>query len=88
MNCHTLAVKTAISVPDRDFERFEGVAARHGMNRSEFYRLAATRLADELEGEKELIALTNSVIDRAGQPCGDGMLLRESERGFLTGSKW
>jgi metal-responsive CopG/Arc/MetJ family transcriptional regulator len=43
-------MKTAISVPDNDFERFERVAARNGMNRSEFFRLAGQRLADELEG--------------------------------------
>ncbi|MFT4220732.1 MAG: type II toxin-antitoxin system PemK/MazF family toxin [Microbacterium sp.] len=34
-------MKTAISMPDDDFHRFERVAARHGMNRSEFFRAAA-----------------------------------------------
>jgi hypothetical protein len=34
------------------------------MNRSEFYRLAGSRLAEELEGEAELTALANSVIAR------------------------
>ncbi len=73
-------MKTVISVPDGDFERFEQVAARHGMNRSEFYRLAAQRLADELEGEAELTRLANAVLARVGQLSGDGLFLRESER--------
>lgn len=81
-------MKTAISVPDGDFERFERVAARHGMNRSEFYRLAGQRLADELEGEAELTALANAVIARVGQPSADGLLLRESERAVLEGTEW
>lgn len=73
-------MKTAISVPDGDFERFERVAARHGMNRSEFYRRAAQRFADELEGESELTSVANEVLARAGQPAGDESFLRESER--------
>ncbi|WP_306232004.1 CopG family transcriptional regulator [Agrococcus beijingensis] len=81
-------MKTAISIPDRDFERFERIAARHGMNRSEFYRRAGRRLADELEGEAELTALANAVIARVGQPAADGLLLRESERIIGEGTDW
>jgi metal-responsive CopG/Arc/MetJ family transcriptional regulator len=44
-------MKTAISIPDGEFERFDGTAARHGMNRSEFYRLAGRRFADERVGQ-------------------------------------
>jgi metal-responsive CopG/Arc/MetJ family transcriptional regulator len=81
-------MKTAISVPQGDFERFERVAARHGMNRSEFFRLAGQRLADELEGEAELTALANAVIARVGQPSGDGEFLHESERAIRDGTEW
>lgn len=83
-------MKTAISVPDNDFERFERferVAARHGMNRSEFYRVAARRLADELEGESDLTAVANSVLARAGQPSGDELFLQESQR-HPQGTDW
>lgn len=80
-------MKTAISIPDGDFERFERIAARHGMNRSEFYRLAGRKLAAELEGEAELTAMANAVIARAGQPA-DGLMLRESERVVREGSEW
>ena len=73
-------MKTAISVPDADFERFEAVAARHGLNRSEFYRLAGRRLADELEGHAELTALGNAVLERVGQHTGDDAFVSESER--------
>lgn len=81
-------MKTAISIPDADFDRFERIAARHGMNRSEFYRLAGRRLAEELEGAAELTALANAVISRVGQPTGDGAFLAETERVVLEGSEW
>jgi len=79
-------MKTAISVPDGDFERFERTARKHGMNRSEFYRLAAQKLADELEGESELTAIANDVIERVGQPT-DAEFLRESHR-TIRGTEW
>lgn len=81
-------MKTAISMSDGDYERFERIAARHGMNRSEFYRLAAGKLADELEGDKELTALANSVIERVGQPAGDGGFVREAEGRILAATEW
>ena len=81
-------MKTAISIPTADFERFERLAARHGMNRSEFYRLAGSRLAEELEGEAELTAIANSVIARVGQPSADSTFLRESERTVSDDTDW
>lgn len=81
-------MKTAISIPDGDFERFERIAARHGMNRSEFYRRAGRRLADELEGEAELRAMADAVLARVGQPSADSPLLRESERIISEGTDW
>lgn len=88
MKSYTSSMKTAISVPDGDFERFERVAAKHGMNRSEFYRFAAQRLADDLEGGSELTAIANAALARAGQPAADGAFLRESERIFAGGTEW
>lgn len=88
MTGYTSDMKTAISVPDSDFERFERIAARHGMNRSQFFRLAAQRLADELEGESALTAVANAVLIRAGQPSGDDLFLRESERAQRDGVDW
>lgn len=88
MKSYTRLMKTAISVPDGDFERFERVALKHGMNRSEFYRLAALRLADELEGASELTAVANAVLARTGQPSGDGTFLRESERVIREAVEW
>ena len=81
-------MKTAISVPDGDFERFERVAARHGMNRSEFYRLAGERLTEELEGTSELTAIADAVIAKSQQPSDDGLFLRESERLTQEGIEW
>jgi metal-responsive CopG/Arc/MetJ family transcriptional regulator len=81
-------VKTAISVPDAEFERFERVAARHGMNRSEFYQQAGRRLADELEGVSELTALANAAIARAGQPAGDGLLVSAAQESMRSETSW
>lgn len=61
---YTLGVKTAISVPDEIFARVERVAARHGMNRSQFYAVAASRYADELESS-DLTAAIDAVVDAA-----------------------
>lgn len=81
-------MKTAISIPDSDFERFERLASRHGMNRSEFYRRAGQRLAAELEGEAELTALANSVIARVGQPFTDDPFRQENARTMVASTDW
>ncbi|MFS4505789.1 CopG family transcriptional regulator [Clavibacter sp. Sh2141] len=83
-------MKTAISVPDADFDRFDRIAKQHGMTRSEFYRTAGRMLADELEGagEAELTRLADAAIAEVGQPIADTDFLRESERIARTGSGW
>ena len=81
-------MKTAISVPDKDFERFERVASRNGMSRSEFYRRAGAKLADELECSSSLTTIADEVLGRVGQPSGDGLFLKESQRIISTGSEW
>ena len=63
-----MTVKTAISLPDEDFARFEAVAVRHGLSRSGFYRAAAEQYADALEGGAELTRLVNAAIAKHGQP--------------------
>jgi hypothetical protein len=81
-------MKTAISLPDDDFERFEKVAAQHGLNRSAFFRLAGQRLADELEGAADLTRLADSAIADAGQPSGDGLFVRETSRVIAESGEW
>jgi hypothetical protein len=81
-------MKTAISIPDTEFEHFERVAARHGMNRSQFYRRAAGLLAAELEGDSDLTRVANAVLRRAGSPAEDGAFLQESEARFVGGTEW
>jgi hypothetical protein len=81
-------MKTAISVPDEDFERFERIAARNGMSRSEFYRRAGAKLADELEGSSSLTLIAQDVLDRVGQPEEDGLMLAETQRVIESGSEW
>ncbi|OUE23155.1 hypothetical protein [Clavibacter michiganensis] len=46
-------MKTATSLPDRDSDRFDRVAKRFGMTRSESHRVAGQKLADEREGGGE-----------------------------------
>lgn len=58
------------------------------MNRSEFFRRAARRFVDELEGEAELTALANLVIKRVGQPSANSPFLGESERTMLESTDW
>lgn len=57
------------------------------MNRSEFYRAAATRLADELEGTSELTAMADAALARTGW-SPDELLLGESERVHRDGTEW
>lgn len=88
MTSYTPGMKTAISISDGEFERFERVAARHGMNRSEFFRRAGRRFVEELEGEAELTALADAVIRRVGQPFAGSPFLAESEKALLESTEW
>ncbi len=83
-------MKTAISLPDGDFERFERLAALHGMNRSQFYREAGARFADQLEDGSELTRIADRVLARANvtEAERDGLFLRESERIQTEGNVW
>lgn len=81
-------MKAAISVPDADFERFERVAEKHGMSRSEFYRRAAEHYAEQLESDDhELTRLMNAAIDSHGQPV-DQEWLDTSQRTMLENVEW
>lgn len=63
-------MKTAISLPDRAAERFDHIAQKHGMTRSEFYRRAAEHYADEL-ADADLTTQIDDAIDAIGQPGDD-----------------
>jgi hypothetical protein len=88
MTGYTQVMKTAISVPDGDFARFERVARRHGMNRSEFYRLAGARLADELEGASDLTRIADDVLARAARTPDDDLFVRANEERLREESDW
>ena len=70
-------MKTAISLPDDAAERFDRVADKHGMSRSEFYRRAAERYADELT-DARLTEQLNEAIEAVGQPGDDTAELRRT----------
>ncbi|MGC4175124.1 CopG family transcriptional regulator [Demequina sp.] len=82
-------MKTAISVPDADFERFERVALRYGMTRSEFYQRAGRRLADELEeGTNALTEAANAALERAGASPVEDAFAVAAERALLENTEW
>ncbi|NMR28551.1 ribbon-helix-helix protein, CopG family [Crystallibacter degradans] len=58
-------MKTAISMPDKTFERADALAKSLGLSRSEFISRAVDHYADELERS----SLTNR-IDAAIESCG------------------
>jgi predicted DNA-binding protein len=75
-------MKTAISLPDQAAERFDRVAQRHGMTRSEFYRRAAEHYADEL-ADAELTVQIDAAIDAVGQPDVESAELRRAANARL-----
>ena len=79
-------MKTAISLPDQAADRFDRIARRHGMTRSEFYRRAAEQYADELDGA-DLTAQIDDAIDAVGQPGDDLAAMRRAANArVVTGS--
>ena len=81
------AMKTAISVPEATAHRIDASARRHGMTRSEFYRRAAERFADELDAE-DTTARVNSAIAAAGQPSAETEVLRRGSGDVITQGVW
>ncbi len=78
-------MKTAISLPDRSAERFDHVAQKYGMTRSEFYRRAAERYADEL-ASTDLTAQIDEAIDAVGQPGAETSEFRRAANTRLAGA--
>ncbi len=76
-------MKTAISLPDHTAERFDHIAQKHGMTRSEFYRRAAERYAEEL-ADADLTAQINDAIDACGQPGGETAEFRSAANARLV----
>ncbi|GAB3170103.1 ribbon-helix-helix protein, CopG family [Myceligenerans halotolerans] len=76
-------MKTAISLPDNAAERFDHIAQKHGMTRSEFYRRAAEHYADELAGA-DLTAQIDDAIGAIGQPGDDSAGLRRAANAHLV----
>jgi metal-responsive CopG/Arc/MetJ family transcriptional regulator len=58
-------MKTAISLPDKTFERVNSAAKRLGVSRSEFFARAAESWLDALEGEDTTEAINRAI---AGLP--------------------
>lgn len=76
-------MKTAISLPDDAAERFDDVARKHGMTRSEFYRRAAEHYAGELAGA-DLTAQIDDAIDAVGQPGEESAKMRRTANARLV----
>jgi len=76
-------MKTAISLPDHTAERFDRIAQKHGMTRSEFYRRAAEHYADQLVGA-DLTAQIDAAIEAVGQPGEESAELRRTANSRLV----
>ncbi|WP_454299489.1 ribbon-helix-helix protein, CopG family [Salana multivorans] len=76
-------METVISLPDHAAERFDHVAQRYGMTRSEFYRRAAERYADALDGP-DLTAQIDDAIEAVGQPGEESAELRRTANARLV----
>jgi predicted DNA-binding protein len=76
-------MKTAISLPDHAAERFDHIAQKHGMTRSEFYRRAAEHYADELTSA-DLTEQIDDAIDAIGQPGDDTAEFRRAANARLV----
>lgn len=78
---YSLAMKTAISVPDDTFHRVEGAAKRMGVSRSEFFSLAARRWLDAMEDDG-----TTEAINRAiGGQLADHAFTDAAAAALVTG---
>jgi len=80
-------MKTAISVPERTFERVDAAAARLGVSRSEFYARAAERWLDELEDDT-LTARINETLAAAGDTTENDAFLTEAARRTFARNPW
>ena len=81
-------MKTAISVPDHDFARFEQAAAEQGLTRSEFYRRAADRFVTTLSKDQELTRLGDAALEESGQPSAGSPFLEANEQAMTQGDGW
>ena len=79
-------MKTAISLPDATAERIDEAARRHGMTRSEFYRRAAERYADELDNI-DLTARIDAAL-ASGQPGEETEPFRAAAGDIVASSEW
>lgn len=68
-------MKTAISLPGQAADRFDRIAQKHGVTRSEFCRRAAEQYADNLT-DAALTSQIDEAIDVVGQPGEQSAELR------------
>ncbi|NHT19057.1 ribbon-helix-helix protein, CopG family [Cellulomonas sp. IC4_254] len=80
-------MKTAISIPDHEAARIDASARRHGMTRSEFYRRAAGRFADELEAQ-DVTQRIDDAIAAAGQPGATTEPFRRAAGDLVAEADW
>lgn len=78
-----VSMKTAISLPDHAAKRFDHLAQKHGMTRSEFYRRAAEHYAHMLADE-DLTRQIDAAIDAIGQPGDETTGLRRAANARLV----
>ena len=78
-------MKPAIFIPDDLGARFDRVAKKNGMNRSEFFQKAGVKFADELE-DAEFTDQLNVVIKEVGQE--PSLFTAASARTLIDSGAW
>lgn len=68
---YTLAMKTAISVPDDTFRRVDERAAALGMSRSEFYSRAAEGFLERLDSQSRVEAINDALARSSVRAASD-----------------
>lgn len=83
---YSVAMKTAISVPEDTFAAAEQAAAKLGISRSQFYARAAQRWIDELHDD-DLTAQINASLEDVDQDQ-DGTFVATAARQTFTRADW
>ena len=82
---HALSMRTAVSIPDKLFQRAEEIARRLGKSRSEVYREALAEYVARREPNAVTVSL-DEVVAEVGSPVDEWAA--EAARRALERSEW
>lgn len=81
-------MKTAISIPDRDFRNAERLAKKLGISRSELYTQAVRQFISSRD-RSELTRQMNAALDKLGSDeAGLDPVLKQMQSKIFRGETW